>query len=107
MHEHAETSSPCPHNQDLTGAHMITQDQVRDVIGQPVLSGDGDKLGKAGQVFLDDETNKPEWVTVNTRLFGSKESFVPLAEASASSEGITVPYTKDQIKNAPAVDIET
>jgi uncharacterized protein (TIGR02271 family) len=85
---------------------MITQDQVRDVIGQPVLSSDGDKLGKAGQVFLDDETNKPEWVTVNTGLFGSKESFVPLAEASASSEGITVPYTKDQVKNAPNADVE-
>jgi uncharacterized protein (TIGR02271 family) len=85
---------------------MITQEQVRDVIGQPVLSTDGDKLGKAGQVFLDDQTNQPEWVTVNTGLFGSKESFVPLAQAQLAADGITVPYSKDQIKNAPSVDID-
>src|SRR4028119_1421208 len=99
MHEHAETSSHCQHYQDLTGADMITQDQVRDVIGQPLLSSDGDKLGKAGQVFLDDETNKPEWVTVNTGLFGSKESFVPLAEASASGDGVTGPDTTGQVQD--------
>ena len=85
---------------------MITQEQVRDVIGQPVLSTDGEKLGKAGQVFLDDQTNQPEWVTVNTGLFGSKESFVPLAQAQLAADGITVPYSKDQIKNAPSVDID-
>jgi uncharacterized protein (TIGR02271 family) len=85
---------------------MITQEQVRDIIGQPVMSTDGDKLGKAGQVFLDDQTNKPEWVTVNTGLFGSKETFVPLAEAQLSGDGVTVPYTKDQVKDAPTVDVD-
>jgi uncharacterized protein (TIGR02271 family) len=85
---------------------MITQEQVRDIIGQPVMSTDGDKLGKAGQVFLDDQTNKPEWVTVNTGLFGSKETFVPLAEAQLSGDGVTVPYTKDQLKDAPTVDVD-
>jgi len=85
---------------------MITQEQVRDVIGQPVMSTSGEKIGKAGQVFLDDQTNQPEWVTVNTGLFGSKESFVPLAQAELSGQGITVPYSKDQIKDAPTVDID-
>ena len=85
---------------------MISQEQVRDIIGQPVMSTSGEKLGKAGQVFLDDQTNKPEWVTVNTGLFGSKETFVPLAEAQLSGDGVTVPYTKDQLKDAPTVDVD-
>ena len=85
---------------------MISQEQIRDVIGQPVLSTSGEKLGKAGQVFLDDQTNQPEWVTVNTGMFGTKETFVPLAEAQFSGDGITVPYTKDQIKDAPSVDVD-
>ena len=85
---------------------MITQEQVRNVIGQPVFGSDGEKLGKAGQVFLDDQTNQPEWVTVNTGMFGTKESFVPLAQAELGGDGITVPYTKDQIKNAPTVDVD-
>ena len=85
---------------------MITQEQIREVLGQNVMSTDGEKIGKAGQVFLDDQTNRPEWVTVNTGLFGTKESFVPLADAQIARNGITVPYTKNQIKNAPTFDTD-
>jgi uncharacterized protein (TIGR02271 family) len=43
---------------------------------------------------------------VNTGLFGSSESFVPLAEASRTGEELQVPYSKDQIKDAPNVSPE-
>ncbi len=84
----------------------ITQEQVSEVIGQPVLGADGEKVGDVGQVYLDDETNRPEWVTVRTGLFGTKETFVPIAQASMAGGGLTVPYTKDVIKGAPGVEAE-
>lgn len=84
---------------------MITQDQVRDIIGKTVRSTSGDKLGEARQVFLDDVTNEPEWVTVNTGMFGTKETFVPLADARVSGDAITVPYSKDKVKDAPTTDV--
>jgi len=85
---------------------MMDSNQIEQVIGQSVHGRDGDKLGKVGQVYLDDETGKPEWATVQTGLFGTKESFVPLAQADLTDDGLTVPYTKDQVKDAPTVDVE-
>ena len=85
---------------------MITATDVRELIGARLLDSDGNKVGTIGQIFLDDETGRPEWATVNTGLFGSSESFVPLAEANRSSEELRVPYSKDQIKDAPSVSPE-
>jgi len=70
---------------------MMDSNQIEQVIGQSVHGRDGDKLGKVGQVYLDDETGKPEWATVQTGLFGTKESFVPLAQADLTDDGLSVP----------------
>ena len=82
---------------------MIDLDDVKSVIGRNVVSSSGEKIGKAGQVYLDDTSGQPEWVTVSTGLFGTKETFVPLAEASTSGNDLVVPYDKDQVKKAPNV----
>ncbi|HEX8498611.1 MAG TPA: YsnF/AvaK domain-containing protein, partial [Actinomycetales bacterium] len=55
------------------------------------------------QVYLDDSTGQPSWVTVNTGLFGTSESFVPLEGASFSGSDLTVSYPKSQVKDAPKV----
>ncbi|MGN6333334.1 MAG: DUF2382 domain-containing protein [Motilibacteraceae bacterium] len=73
----------------------------QDMLGRTVVGSDGDKIGKAGQVYLDDTTGRPEWVTVHTGLFGSGESFVPLAGASFQGDDIVVPYDKSTVKDAP------
>lgn len=85
---------------------MISTDQAREVIGITVTTTDGEKIGTAGQVFLDDQTNQPEWTTVSTGTFGGKESFIPLAEAQLNGDTMTVPYDKDTVKNAPNVDVK-
>lgn len=84
---------------------MDTNDHGR-YIGQTLYSSDDEKVGKIGQVYLDDETNRPEFFTVNTGLFGMNESFVPAADADVTGDGVRVPFTKDQIKDAPNVDVE-
>ncbi len=83
---------------------MIDSNEIQQITGRTVYDSDNDKIGKAGQVYLDDETGQPEWVTVNTGLFGTNESFVPLREASLTEDGVSVPYTKDKVKDAPNVD---
>ncbi|MDN5764753.1 MAG: PRC and DUF2382 domain-containing protein [Humibacillus sp.] len=83
---------------------MINSNEVAQIDGRAVYGSDNDKIGKAGQVYLDDESGQPEWVTVNTGLFGTNESFVPLREASLTEDGVTVPYSKDKVKDAPNVD---
>ncbi|GAB2470044.1 PRC and DUF2382 domain-containing protein [Luteococcus sediminum] len=71
-----------------------------------VIDSEGNKVGDVGQVYLDDATGRPEWVTVRTGLFGMKETFVPLQGENVSNGEIHVPYTKDQIKGAPSIDPE-
>ena len=79
----------------------FSQDQLE---GSTVEGSDGAKLGKVSGVFLDTETDKPEWIVVKTGMFGSKEALLPLAAASVAGDTITVPYTKDQVKDAPHHD---
>jgi uncharacterized protein (TIGR02271 family) len=72
--------------------------------GRDVVGRDGEKIGTLEEVYLDTQTGEPEWATVKTGLFGSKQSFVPLADSSPSGGEVTVPYSKDQVKDAPSVD---
>jgi uncharacterized protein (TIGR02271 family) len=85
---------------------MIDESQAQELIGSNAYAEDGSKLGKIGQVFLDDESGRPEFFTVNTGLFGTSESFVPVAGATRDGDSLRVPYTKDQVKDAPNVEID-
>jgi uncharacterized protein (TIGR02271 family) len=93
-------------NEPPEDTRMITTQDVSKVIGQNAVDSDGSKLGKIGQVYLDDETGRPEWATVSTGLFGTSESFVPLAQAEISGDTLRVPYDKARVKDAPRVDAD-
>jgi uncharacterized protein (TIGR02271 family) len=82
---------------------MLSTQDIDQVIGSEVYGPDGDKIGKAGQVYLDDQTNEPAWVTVNTGLFGTNENFIPVQDASFSGGRVTVPFDKAKVKDAPQV----
>jgi len=83
---------------------MIGTDTLDRVIGADVYDADGDKIGTASEVFLDDQSGNPEWVTVKTGLFGTKETFVPIREADLTGDGLRVPVTKAAVKEAPKID---
>lgn len=85
---------------------MLTENQWHDVIGATAYGRDGEKLGKVGQLFLDDQTRQPEFVTARTGLFGHRESFIPVRDAVLEDERLLVPYTKEQVKDAPHVDVD-
>src|SRR3569833_4250257 len=83
---------------------MIGTDTICRVIGLDVYDEAGEKIGSASEVYLDDETGEPEWVTVRTGLFGTKESFVPIRNADLTNDGVRVPVSKTQVKDAPKID---
>ncbi len=84
---------------------MITEQNISTVIGSTAVGPEG-KLGTVGEVYLDDQTGRPEWATVRTGLFGTKEAFVPLADATLSGGELRLPYDKDKVKNSPHHDVE-
>ncbi|OLT40138.1 photosystem reaction center subunit H [Serinicoccus sp. CNJ-927] len=84
---------------------MWNEEQIQSLHNDGVVvDQDGEKVGKVGQVYLEDSTGEPAWVTVKTGLFGTSESFVPLQGATVQDQEVRVPYTKDQVKDAPRVE---
>ena len=83
----------------------IIKDQLDNLIGShgDVVGRGGEKIGGIGEVYLDDVSGEPEWVTVNTGLFGVSESFVPLRAARIEGNDIQVDYDKEFVKDAPRV----
>ena len=84
----------------------MTQDDISRMQNAEVVDQNGDKVGSVGQIYLDDQTQRPTWVTVKTGLFGNKETFIPLDQATQDGDNIRVPYTKDFIKDAPNMDAD-
>jgi uncharacterized protein (TIGR02271 family) len=77
-----------------------------DLIGHHVLDREGHTVGKINQVYLDDNTDQPSWVSVNTGLFGRNETLVPLQGSQPVEEDIRVPYDKSVVKDAPHIDAD-
>jgi uncharacterized protein (TIGR02271 family) len=74
--------------------------------GQDLYDRDGDKIGTIEEIYLDAQSGQPEWALVNTGLFGTKSTFVPLQEAAESEGALRVPYEKAQVKDAPKMDAD-
>ena len=85
---------------------MLTQNDIAQLTGTDVYDTNDDKIGSVGQVYLDAQSGDPEWVTVKTGLFGTKETLVPLRDAGLTDGRVTVAYGKDQIKDAPRIDAD-
>lgn len=82
---------------------MTFRGTIEDLQNAVVVDRDGDKLGKVAQVYLDNDTRDPSWVTVKTGLLGTNESFVPLDKSDYADGTITVPFEKSYIKDAPPI----
>jgi uncharacterized protein (TIGR02271 family) len=82
----------------------MTDTTIDQLEGRPVIGADGQKIGSVADVYFDKDTHRPEWVLVATGLFGTKHSFVPITTASTTADGLSVPFTKDQVKDAPRID---
>ena len=84
----------------------LSKDRVLQFRGQNLVASDGDKIGKIDEIYLDGETNEPEWALVNTGLFGTKSTFVPLRDATDDGDTLRVPYDKAKVKDAPNMDAD-
>jgi len=85
----------------------MDQQEMASWVGRTLVDSDGDKIGKIADIYLDEDTDKPEWIAVNTGMFGSKVSFVPIEGASASGgDEIRVRHAKSAVKDAPNAEAD-
>jgi hypothetical protein len=72
--------------------------------GRTVLDRKGETIGKLGDLYLDEATDRPEYAGVRTGLFGRHESIVPLAEIQERDGDLVLPYDAELVRDAPNLE---
>lgn len=74
--------------------------------GLTLLDREGQRIGKIDDLYVDTRDEHLKWALVNTGLFGSKKSFVPLQGATQQDEDVLVPFDKGKVKDAPRIEAD-
>jgi uncharacterized membrane protein YqjE len=72
--------------------------------GRTLLDRSGDKIGTIEEIFLVEETGRPEWALVKLGLLGNRARLVPLVGADPIAAGIRTAYEKSVVNDAPPID---
>lgn len=83
---------------------MVTPHEVTALLDRVLVDAAGEKVGTVTEVYLDDQTGDPSWITVRTGWFGTKESFVPLDQVNTVEPVLRTSYDTATIKGAPRCD---
>jgi uncharacterized protein (TIGR02271 family) len=85
---------------------MTTTEDLQNMEGQTAVDVNGAKLGKIGQIYVDDQTGQPLWVTISTGMFGTKQSFAPLHGSRPAGGDLHLAVTKDMVTGAPGIEAD-
>ena len=73
--------------------------------GRMLLDQNGEKIGKLQDVYVDVETDVPQFATVKEGLIGRHLTFVPLGGVQIGPDDLQVAVTKEQVRSAPDIEI--
>ena len=83
-----------------------TQQKLDAWVGHDLVDETGTKIGKIEQIYVEDDSGQPEWLTVSTGMFGTKETFVPLRGMTSDGGVLVSPWDKSTVKDAPNIDAD-
>ncbi len=69
-----------------------------------LVDPDGEKIGKLQDVYVDVETDEPQFATVKEGFIGRHLTFVPLRGITVRPDDLQVAVTKDQVAAAPNLE---
>jgi len=78
-------------------------DELKDGRTSPIIASDGEQIGHVGEIWVDDG-GSPEYLKVGRGFLGLGDRLIPLRGAHFQDDGLHVPYTKDQLDEAPDFD---
>lgn len=82
-----------------------TRDRLDEIKDREVVDRNGEKIGTVDEVFVDADTNQPEWIGLGTGIFGMSKKFVPIQELSLEGDAVKAPYDKEKVKNEPDIEV--
>ncbi len=75
-------------------------------IGLDVYGVSGEEIGEISDIYIDDVTNRPQWMTITSGWFGMNSHFAPIEGAEYRSGNIHIPFAKETVKDAPSLDAD-
>ncbi len=88
---------------EMTDASDETTWNAAEWHGKMLLDCNGEKIGKLEDVYVDVETDEPQFGTVKEGLVHHHLTFVPLSGLQIGPDYLQVTVTKDQVKSAPGI----
>lgn len=89
----------------MTDAQGEAQWNVADWHGKMLIDCDGEKIGKLVDVYVDVETDEPQFATVKEGFIGRHLTFVPLGGIQINPDGLQVAVTKESVRSAPDIEM--
>lgn len=83
---------------------MADYNRIEDLANATAFDVDGDKVGSVKDVYVNDTTGQPDFVSVNHGLFGGGDSIVPLRGHTLRDGELHLAFPKDRIDNAPNLE---
>lgn len=77
----------------------MDRERVQELFDAEVVGPDGQQIGTVEQVFADDVTGAPTFITVKN---GDRESYIPVSGAEFEADTVTVPFSEDVVDAAPS-----
>jgi hypothetical protein len=73
--------------------------------GKMLVDCDDEKIGRLQDVYVDVETDEPQFGTVKEGIIGRHLTFVPLAGVHVGPDDLRVVVTKEQVRAAPDIEM--
>jgi uncharacterized protein YrrD len=89
----------------MTDSQGPAQWNVGEWHGKVLIDRNGEKIGKLEDVYVDIETDEPQFATVKEGFIGRHLAFVPLGDIQIGPDDLQVAVTKDQIKSGPQIQL--
>jgi sporulation protein YlmC with PRC-barrel domain len=83
----------------------MAQLNVADWHGKMLIDVNGEKIGKLQDVYVDVETDVPQFATVKEGLVGRHLTFVPLGGIEVGPDSLQVLVTHEQVRSAPDIEM--
>lgn len=88
-----------------TNADPVATWNASDWLGKVIVDREGDKIGKLQDVYVDVETDVPQFGTVKEGFLDRHLTFVPLAGVTVGPDELRVTVLKEQVRSAPDLDL--
>jgi sporulation protein YlmC with PRC-barrel domain len=88
----------------VTEHQRDAQWNVAEWHGKTLVDRNGEKIGKLQDVYVDVETDEPQFGTVKEGFISRHLTFVPLGGIKVGPDELQVEVSKDKVEDAPNIE---